>query len=409
MKHIINISWILTLCVVFVACSSNEDFVKTEEPVEILPEGALMEQADFEDGDGVSRSTLIFDNDLLRFGWKADDPVGIFATAGESETTPADKTEQDLFVAATDADNVVHLDYPDSETKDYDWKDGHKRTAYYKYNSSFSPNNKSHPYTYKELPFSFENQTQKGFVDMTAFYYGTSDEAAGNSNSVYRKSEEEACAHLGDADVLISPEVTFSDHRIRFPMRHIGAVARFFLLAPEEKMQMVSLRLVATKPIFYTKGFFDLTSTEYKPDATDKGLHLISDYEPDKPRQVKPDGDPVSTLKLDFDGVKTCYDAQNPCGNYLVAYMMMYPVNTAGCELYVYLEAKSLDADGNPTGKIKTYRTDNINKTPKNMFSGNYYQWLDVTLDDEHPIELTATEIPWQDVVGGSINLGEEE
>lgn len=85
----------------------------------------------------------------------------------------------------------------------------------------------------------------------------------------------------------------------------------------------------------------------------------------------------------------------------MIAYLMMYPVDlTKVSELYVYLTAKDQD------GKVKNYRTNNLEK--KNLFSGNYYQWMYKALDDEHPIELTATEIPWQDVVGGSINLGEE-
>lgn len=404
-----KIFFLTLLLSVMVSCSSGDDIIPNTPDIE-LQDGGYITKCDFRDGDNVSRSSFVFDNNFIRFAFNQGDITGIYPTFNltKQEKTDYAQQEQSAFVLAASGSGFIHID-PEGNPDGFTWADGFKRTAYFPYDGSFNPNNKTHPVCYNALPFSFKNQVQEGYVNLTAYYNGDSRGDKGNDNPTYRESEEKACAHLNSCNFLISPESEFNVNtgRIRFYAHPIGAVARFYLLAPKEKMQLMSLRLVASKPIFYEEGTVDLTSNPYNGNAEDKndGLKLVSSvYTKDKDRQMHPVGDPVSSIELKFaDNVWTNYDATTmPYGHYMIAYLMMYPVNlTEVSELYVYLTAKDKD------GKVKNYRTNNLEK--KDLFSGNYYQWMYKALDDEHPIELTATEIPWQDVVGGSINLGEEE
>lgn len=414
----------------FVACTKDDGATDQEN-------GAFVFRPDFTDGGEPTRSTFIFDGSILRFGWTQYDRLGIYPTyqlareedqengtqAVTAGPTPKETQEQGLFVCAEGGESTVHIEPEKSMADGFMWADGYNRTAYFPYRIENSPNREPAVY-YNAIPFDFSGQVQKGYVDMTAYYNGTGDLSNndtkwGPTNLTYKETERKACEHLGMYDYMISPEIQYVSSHIRFPLHHIGTVARFFLVTPEEQMRLVSLKLVASEPIFYTRCTADLTSMPYNSGAVDgnDGLKLKSGTAYPGGLQIHPvEESKTAMLELKFPGkgsgeeVLTQKIEEKMYGNYLIAYLMMYPVNTADAkELYVYLDAESLNSDGTPSGEIKHYRTTNLN-TPgntKNMFSGKYYQWTYRTLDDDHPIELTATVIPWQDVVGGNISTGE--
>lgn len=366
-----------------------------------------MQKCEFRDGDEVSRSSFIFDGKLLNFISNAGDLVGIYPTAkiNDDGTTSktGDETQQSPFVLQETGTGFIHID-PAANADNFTWANGFDRTSYFPYNSSFDPGN---DIKYTALPFSFKDQVQQGYVNLTAYYNGDASGNKGNNSQVYIESETKACEHLNKCNFLISPESKYANGHIRFSAHPVGAVARFYLLAPKETLKLKSLRLVASEPVFYEEGTVDLSSQPYNSGATDKneGLKLVSaSYTEDSQRQMHPKGEPSASVELKFaEGVSTTYNATtSPYGHYMIAYLMMYPVDlTKVSELYVYLEAE--DAAGNK----KNFRTSNLEK--KNMYSGNYYQWMYKALDDEHPIELTATVIPWQDIAGGNINLGDDD
>lgn len=420
-----KITYMTIVLAMLVACTKDE-------MTEGLEKGAFVTRPDFTDGGEPTRSTFIFDDDILKFSWGKGDQLGLYPTyqlarqadeenqilARDPGKTDPLSTQQGLFVCTEGGDNTVHIDPSGEQADNFSWADGYLRTAYYPYKASNDPNATTKVF-YNAIPFDFSGQVQSGYVDMTAYYVGTgskntNETKPGYTNQEYRDSEAKACAHLGKYDYMVSPEVQNNSGHIRFPLHHIGAIARFFLLAPEEQMILRSLKLVASKPIFYTRCTVDLSSMRCNPGAANDGLHLLPASEYEGEPQIHPDeSSKTAMLELKFpegpeNMVKTLKQSEKVYGNYLIAYLMMYPVNTADAkELYVYLDAETIGADGKPTGVIKHYRTDNINTTTKNMFSGKYYQWTYRTLDDDHPIELTATVIPWQDVVGGNISTGE--
>lgn len=318
MKIANYIFYIFFACTMFIACSSNEDILQIEptpEKEEEVLEGAYAKQIDFVAGDEFSRSSYIYNNNLMHFSWGTKDPLGIFATSpenGEYDDNTIRQIQQSLFIVSDPGANYSHLDYSGSESSEYGWVEGYKRTAYFKYNKNYTP--QADPeITFRNIPFSFEGQIQKAIPDMNAFYKGTAgstDEITvkGSTNSTYVRSETAACAHLGDKDFLISPEATYSSGHIRFFMHHIGAVARLYLLAPKEPLLIKRLRLVATKPIFYTRGTADLSSQPYTPTASDgnDGLKLAAKDCPVENRQIHPDeSSKTHALDLAFEGVTT--------------------------------------------------------------------------------------------------------
>lgn len=415
--------FIALLLLLLSSCNSNEDVI-VEDGSNYT--GALVQQDVFQAGDQVTRSTLIFGDGGLKFDWVYGDEIGMYATAkhpttdaekdgliienqsgsdSESVSTtvtsgfyPTDptKTQQAHYKVIRPASSnmiaKIEMDASGNDAFDWDTQDGNTRwTVYAKYNSIFVPTEGK---TYNALPFDFTNQTQKGLVDMNSYY------TAGGYNSVaYANSEKTACEHIGEKDVLISSETQFTLPRTIFHMRHLGAVARFFLLAPDKDMTLKSLKLICDKKIFYEKGTFDLSTHPYAEDDT-KGIRLVGD---EAPLQMAPqEATLTNNLELKFaNGVKINETTtSNPYSNYLVAYLMMYPITynaaTDG-NLYVYVTAEDSDDK-----EIHFVSEPLANKT---MRSGYYYQWTARTHEQDglYPIELTATLLPWQDIVGSGI------
>lgn len=421
--------FIALLLLLLSSCNSNEDII-VEDGSNYT--GALVQQDVFQAGDQVTRSTLIFGDGGLKFDWVYGDEIGMYATAkhpttdaekdgliienqsgsdSESVSTtvtsgfyPTDptKTQQAHYKVIRPASSnmiaKIEMDASGNDAFDWDTQDGNTRwTVYAKYNSIFVPTEGK---TYNALPFDFTNQTQKGLVDMNSYY------TAGGYNSVaYANSEKAACEHIGEKDVLISSETQFTLPRTIFHMRHLGAVARFFLLAPDKDMTLKSLKLICDKKIFYEKGTFDLSTHPYAEDDT-KGIRLVGD---EAPLQMAPqEATLTNNLELKFANGVTINKTTtlNPYSNYLVAYLMMYPITynaaTDG-NLYVYVTAE--DSDGK---EIHFVSEPLANKTMK---SGYYYQWTSLTHEQDglYPIELTATLLPWQNIVGGGIEVDMEK
>lgn len=432
----------LTLLLFFIlsSCSSGSNELITEEeynhwfpqPVEEFEEGTLVRHSPFVAGDDATRSSFEFDGSSLIFQWEIGDALGIYSTAAKPTPIPSVSEEEeakynyDGLIKPTDATDTHHPDYTDAlgwcftdhskqsqaryvctETKNgaqtarifstgnggFDWDETNRWTAYYHFNQTYG---NLEQYTYKSLPFDFKNQKQIGFVNMTAYY--------NNETLNYRKSEFEACRHIGKADVMISPETSFTNgNRICFEMRHVGAVARFFLVVPKDKAyKLKKLQLICESKIFYESGEFSLKSHPYNSSAADGNYGLNLDASGKDGSQIKPTGEKTKMLELEFDPEKVVIDKNASDGDCLIAYIMMYPITYKQAEhgnLYAYVTA--IDPD---TSKEVHFVTEPL--ADKDMVSGRYYQWTTFADpgDGLYPIELTATLLPWQDIVGGNID-----
>lgn len=431
MKYI-NLTYLLLFSTLLcLSCSSDLD---NESALPLLPgdetwvekdiEGSSITVKPFLPGDAVSRSSFEFDGQNLVFGWKQGDKVGIYPTAtskydeqicmDESHPHPAgddvwrimpNKSQQTQF-ECSELRGSQTAKLTNENSDEYFKNEQDRWTAYFPY-EKVNPDE----VTYEARTFSFENQTQEGLPNMTAFYYGDGGQPAGSSNTLYRESEALACKHLGAKDVMISPETEWNSYRINFQMRHVGAVVRLFLLAPEEELVITNIKLICDKPIFYKKGTFTLKSHPYNASDENKGVNFnLGDADCQISPIVSSESGPSKMIELNFkDETAKTYVESTWMKRYVVAYMMIYPVTynpeTDG-NLFAYATAYK---QNDPTKKEYHFVTNPL--SGKVMRPGYYYQWTEMTHPDDglYPIELTATLLPWQDIVGAGIETDLEK
>ena len=441
-----NIPYLLVamLSVLVTGCS-GDDIAVSDDGIPADWQGVVIRRTGFEAGDEPTRSSLIFGEGGLMFSWNVGDEMGMYPTAAVPKKTDAEgnptysfdglinaneegmsrywhyansnhsnesffltdpaKQQQTKYRCTVLRQGGLFAKLEASGTSTVNWdvqnEDTTRWTLYSPYNADYVPTGLKGSQNYDRLHFDFKGQIQKGWVNIGAFK--SPSKPNGYDNPDYKKSEAEACAHLGKKDVLISAETKFNFPNTVFYLRHLGAVARFFLLGPKKDLKIKTLRLICDSKIFYTGGTFNLTSREYKNDES-KGLALVGD---DAPLQMSPDVETLTNnLLLNFDGVETQYSKDKVCGFYLIAYLMMYPITYKQEEhgnLFVYVTAE--DEDGNEVNFVTEPLAD------KTMESGCYYQWLTRTNEQNglYPIQMTATLKPWEELVGGDISADLEK
>ncbi len=434
-RFIIYISTILTL---FTACSTENDvtsrvdlptFPSDENWKEEVMEGASVTVKGFEPGDMVSRTSLVYNGQSLVFGWKSGDKVGLYPTAKDLSSTPDASLDglltheegphpsnepnvyrtkpqmagQSQFNCAESTSQTTRI--TNGSSSEFFWDEIVRWSAY----CQFKAENGGKGENYMKRFFSFAGQKQDALAEVGEYFDyedATTQEEKNLHLSKYNESETKASMHLGDFDVLISPETKWEHVSINFQMRHVGAIARIYLKSVEENLVIKNIKLICDKPIFYEEGSFTLFSHPYDASKSDENYGVDLDRS-SSGCQIQPEGDAVNMLQLDFDESCVTKKSGNGWGPYVVAYLMMYPITynpTTDGKLYAYVTAYK---QGDDPSKEVYYVSEPLSK--KTMKSGKYYQWSSAAQPDDHlPIELTATLLPWQNIVGGSINLGDE-
>lgn len=391
----------------------------------------------FTPGNELTRSTYVYRSQKMVFGWEEGDKIGLFPTAkkvaeGDAtdglldpneeanrhpaydaqtnniwRTDPA-KAAQRRFVAGKTGSQTTQIFNND---EDFVWDDIVQWTAYFPFKNNF-PNE-----TYAERKFSFENQTQEGMVDLSAYRNGKGEYARGDNNPFYMKSEEMASKHLGSVDYLISSEMAWNGDRINFQLRHVGAVIRLYLKAPEDNYVITKLQLICESPIFYEKGKVTMISHPYKANEENYGVDFNRDSPgcQIQPIGIEPDGNPSKNLTLNFydddqhQKALSIYDAADQYKRYIIAYIMTYPITydpDIHGHLYAYVTAYK---QGDASKKEHHFVSNAF--TGFNVESGHYYQLSSATHPDDgfYPIELTATDMSWTDIVGAAIDIDLEK
>lgn len=186
--------YITTLISFLASCSTSESV--EDAHVYEDDEKATISQDGFQPGDDVTRSSLTYGAAGLTLNWTDGDCFGVFPTSKNQENTLVAQSQQIEFkIPSNGANGQVATA---NSVTDFIFNSQYGYTAYF-------PFDVYNNLKYDAIPFNFSNQTQKGYVDMGA-YYGDS----GNKyeNPIYKASETKACQHLVDVDVLISPEMT---------------------------------------------------------------------------------------------------------------------------------------------------------------------------------------------------------
>ncbi|MBQ0075421.1 MAG: hypothetical protein KBT34_14675 [Prevotella sp.] len=398
------------------------DFPKDEDWKEELMDGASITVKRFEAGDEVTRASIYYDGQGLVFGMEKGDRIGLFPTAmdytkasedqksslldnsqyphptgGNMRRVNPEMSNESYFWCGESTGQVTRISKGDAE---FPWDD------VVKWSACFTPSRVASPdETYENVCFTFENQTQRALTEVGEYfdYEDATDADEKNEHlNKYLWSEKKACEHLGNFDATISPETAWEEGvRIRFQMRHVGAIARIYLRSVEENLVIKDIKLICDKKIFYEKGSFNLISHPYSSTATNYGVDLDRNS---AKCQIQPVGDPVNMLQLNFTSDCVTKKSGNNWGPYIAAYLMMYPITynpTNDGNLFAYVTAYR---QGDDPSKEVHFVSQPLSK--KTMKSGNYYQWTSNIHPDDglYPIELTATLLPWQDIVGGNIN-----
>lgn len=439
------ITYLLFVSLLLVSCSKDGDIVHNSELDEYLDktweeetfDGASVTVKGFEPGNDITRSTWTFDNQKLVFGWKQGDGIGIFPTAKNALEATEDSwanVNPGLIRPNEEEPSTLHPQYASDHTLcitntqysaptpfyvtsptegsqtaqlfgnmgEYEWDDQVRWTAYFPYKLI-----KGEP-NYSCIHFAWESDThrqkQTGIPDISRLVK-SGQSATVCTDVQYLASEKRACDHLAGEDIMISSEMVWSGTRINFQLRHIGAVARFFMLAPKNmNLVLTNLKLICDKEIFYKAGQFTLTSHPYVANESNNyGVNLVGSVN----SQVTPDETTkTKMLQMDFaEGTaETIYDPSDSYKRYVTAYMMMYPItydSATDGNLYAYVTAYQ---KGDPEKKELHFVSKCL--TNVSMVSGKYYQWTSSTKlqDGLYPIELTATLLPWQDIVGAGID-----
>lgn len=287
------------------------------------------------------------------FDWKEGEVVGIFPIVAEGEQMKYEcKT---VNTSAADAGDGISKAYFRQEVADFSWTVGLNYRSYYPYIADA---------TITAVPLDYTGQQQTGKPDMENYFNG--------DKANYYATEKTASKHLSEKSFLLSAETQPEENKpLGFKMNHIGGIVRFYLALPATINASISeVRLVATKAVFHEQATLNVQTGE-----------------------TTPTGEPTNNLVLKVTDVTlpgTTY------GNYLVAYMMAYPValtsnavlGTTG-KLYIYVK-------GNDGAKDVYFRSGALTK--KDITAGVLTQFSVKPTEKDDPIDVQPITVEeWQE------------
>lgn len=365
------------------ACSSTDDNIVSLQ----IPYGVNIEiESNVETGDEeTSRSSLgySYTQKIMVFKWADSDDVGVFPVGAKSpqqQFTPIQGSypETSLSRSFVGPEGIRNLT---------------KNTSYIVSKPYFS----EIPFGYENIPITYENQTQSKTVNIQHYPFSTraSDETWMSTHlGYYEASEAEASAHLGKYDYAASAPTTTNDEgSILFHLKRIGAIVRFYIKVPEP-IVYDELHLVNRDAKFVVNG--KLNWGELFKGGSTLTLDNVNNALTEKTEK--------HAISLTFDNPNTNfnystvsditkYNTDDPhnINGYLIAYMMVFPINLnsssiENCTLYL----KGHDGE-NP----KYFKATGLSKPTLNP--NTFYKWTPKMEKDE-PITFTAITVQeWEE------------
>lgn len=396
------------------ACSSGVDELVTDpdrvvdkepaipeydENVNVVMMPNVMHEEGWEDEPTLTRTAFWYDYTAgkMAFLWKVNDEVGIYpikwqGTQGSGDLVNVDpkdsqqqrwtihKVEESLTGTASvgvfDADDEHIMSYPAHEyvavspliMKDLD---------------------------YRDIPVTYMGQIQSQSSKMGLYAKGknqapyssltTTEEERNIALEDYVLSEKEATKHLAAYDYLVDKRAANGVAHMHFDMKRMGAVVRFYLVAPAHEV-FDSLQLYNQYKLFTLKGTMDASSEEYKitPTVTSHCMSL----------KLGENGFDYTDCRDDAPYDEYYYS--NSYKQLIIAYMMVAPVDLTDSDsnkksvLYLHGHNKS-------TSERHVYK---VALSQKNLQRDILYQWSARVGTDE-PIVLTPITIQeWENGTG---------
>lgn len=364
MKHIKTVMTAL-IAGMFAACTQDvavEPVAPTmipvdEEGVEFYSPGISLPEG--EGNHDMTTRASYYDGKLngVYFTWVESDKLGIFPAIADASQV---KMNFYQLTSTGESSGGVSKALFKPESMEFAWQGGQKYRAYYPYTTAATEAT--------NIPMDYSNQTQTGKPNLSDYF-------AGGTKEDYYNTEKTASAHLTAASFLVSDEQTAesASSMMHFKMSHIGGVVRFYLVLPTTlNADITEVRLVATKPVFHETAKLDITTGT-----------------------TTPTGEATNNLTLKLTGAHVKYTAStDERGNYLIAYMMAYPVAlttalAAGDGLYIYAKGKNTDKED------VYFRS--VNLTKKDISAGKLTQFSVYENTYDEPIDMQAITVQqWQ-------------
>ena len=326
MKKINNILFLLSFAFMFVflSCSDSDDFAQEvgnmlsyTDMRNTISMPLVVHEENWEgNSDLLSKSSLTYKYKTGRmlFEWHVGDKVGVYPVKyldgkGVQQTHLPENsavTEWEIFSVTTTTDKSVGV---------FDTDDEH--IASHRGESYIAVS----PYIlddtdYRDIVISYEGQTQKESAKIGSYM----KRATPAEEEKYEESEAAACRHLADYDYLVDKEraATEDGGKIRFQMKRLGSIVRFYLKVPE-KLVYDSLQLYNPSKEFTLKTTLDAAEGEFAAVPTKKS-HVTS-------LRLHDFGFDYTTCTANDD-----YYLNPSIGWIMLCYMMVAPIDLSAAE-----------------------------------------------------------------------------
>lgn len=332
---------LLAIAAMVTSCSQDvveESVFKGDEVFATLPE--------LEDGNVKTRSSLVYDSSdkKMHFTWEKGDEIGVFAINND-----ASRRQQVLFKLTTGAGTIEG----GFEAFDESLRTIEKNKKYV----AFRPFSKEDDYD--NLDLKYDEQKASSFPKMKYNSFNGKNKAA--DATIYNESEENASAHLTNADYMVSEPVTaLEDGHCSFEFKRIGAVVRFYMKSPNN-IVYDGIQLVAKgNKKFILTGTLEAETKEITPVTTDNAIFLT--FSP--------------TLDLTDKSSDYYYNGVG----YIVSYMMIAPIDLREAdEISIYLK-------GHDSANNSHYYKSRGELAKPNLTANMFYQWTSADNSDDAAI-----------------------
>lgn len=381
----------MLMALLMVSCSSDDTLEGDAPSLLTAPEsiddrfaisGIKDGFADFrvgEDEKPITRSGIAYDRiaNVVNSWWESGDKIGVFYVGNEKtqitfvlddeQTNLSSNPSYGIFKTIDDGVECSIL-----ANKGY--------VSYVPYKEQTTDK-----FTYKNVPVSFLGQKQASNVKMNRYLH-RNDNDNGVSKNAYLESEKAAGAHLAAYDYQVSDVVSTPSGHVHFKYNSMTSVVRFFINVPAA-LYYDNLQIVNNTVEFMQAGTMNVLERTF---TVDEKSHVLS-------LEFEPSIDMTNNKDYDYWN-----DSPTNHSGYLMAYMMMAPIN---------LNLESVDNTtlylcGHEVGGTKRYYKATLSKI--NFEGGKHYQWSP-KLNPDEPITFEEVTVQtWTSAVYGNNGAGTE-
>ena len=374
-----------------VGCSGSDEVLDADTTVTDTDgdngsavDGMIASTVEFEEGQGddnLTRSSLQYNRvtNKMKMSWVQDDAIAVFSQSNKRSQL---KFILDQEEGLAETDNSVTGCFKIYDLSLHPIQAEEEYMSYYPYKAQTS---KTGEFSYETVPVSFAGQTQTANVKMNCYWQYLYGDAAAKQTQydTYLESETAAAAHLCGYDYMVSDTTSTKYRNVLFKYNRLASIVRFYMYAPA----------AASEGVYYDSIMVVNSSKQFTVDAT---MNVVAASLTTK-RQAHTMTlafNPAIDMTNNTDKAKATFDYWDqdyPDNGYIMAYMMIAPVNLKGDDvensvLYLCGHTES----GNPVVKTPKYYRATLSKI--NFEAGKHHQWV-ADAKPEGPITFSEVNV----------------